>query len=751
VRRRRGVHGLRLGNALNQLLGDHDARELQAACTTGRPMVDACTVGEIANPGQRLPRDLRQIRRTGGSGETMTDPDIRLQVLYEIAMSIGNGLNLKKMLQASLPTYLKKLNFTAGAVFRGEVEEKTIGLEPVLAIPRGIEKYKAFQAAFSNIPQRIPRDRLEEHLQRLPLTGKHGNSCYHIMELKNFGLLIFLKSREPLDGDMIESLLPLNEKLANACRACLRNDHIQKMASDLRQENSERLKAEKALKASQERLVTILNSMDVLVYVVDIMTHELIFMNRPMESLFGEHSLGRPCFEMLRGASAACPNCANESLLDAQGQPIGIIVWEDRNPITRRWYIHQARAIRWIDDRTVRLQISTDITDLKKMELERVIDAHLQQTRRLEALGILAGGIAHEFNNLLMSMLGNLSLIKFKIENNHVISRHLDKIEASVQSAAGLTDQLLGYAQKGRYENIRLQLNTLIRALCGPFIQKYDSIRVHMDLSIHLHPIEADQRQIEHVLSNLLSNAADAMPEGGDLFIQTANMKRADIKDKPYKLPMEAYVELRFSDTGKGMTPEIRERIFDPFYSTKPMTAGKGAGLGMAATYGIIKSHNGFIEVNSAPGQGSEFMIYLPAIGDPGDQTGPGDNATQACRTILLIDDEKLALEIGTQILEHLGYQVIQAGGGVAAVEYYEKYHEKIDLVILDMVMPEMTGIETFEQIKSGFPEARILLASGYLVDAEAQRLLEYGADGFVKKPFAVEELYKAIEKAFCK
>ncbi len=677
----------------------------------------------------------------------MQESEITIQVLYEIAMSIGNSLDLKKMLQKSLTTCLRKFNLDACAVVQGKSADKAVWLAPVYAIPRRIDKNEAFQAALRNIPEKIPEDRLEENLQRLPLTGRHGSMFYHIMALPGFGLLIFLRSRAPLEAHMINTLTPLNQKLAVACRACLRKERIQKMAVDLNRQDIERQKAETALKESHERLVTILNSIDALIYVADINTHEMIFFNWPMENLFGSHALQKPCFEVFRAEDEPCPQCANDTLMDSEGHPTGVVIWEDRNPVTGRWYIHHARAVKWMDGRWVRLQMSTDITKFKKMEQERIRDAHLQQTQRLEALGVLSGGIAHEFNNLLMAMLGNLSLIKFKIDESYPFYRHLNKIEESIRLAANLTDQLLGYARKGRHENINLQLNTMIQSSVSEFLKTHESVKVRMDLSKELHQIEADQRQIELVLWNLFSNAADAMPDGGDIFIQTGNVKRQDLRGKPYRLPVENYVELRIKDTGSGMSPEVRERIFDPFYTTKPMAVGRGAGLGLAATYGIIKSHNGFIDVISEERQGSEFIVYFPAITDaPGRLRAPAKGLS-APKTILLIDDEKLALEIGSQILKHLGYRVIEASSGMEAIALYNRSHNEIDVVLLDLIMPDMTGIETFEQIRADFPEAKILLASGYILDAEARRLLEQGADGFVKKPFSIEELYKTIEK----
>jgi CheY-like chemotaxis protein len=344
-------------------------------------------------------------------------------------------------------------------------------------------------------------------------------------------------------------------------------------------------------------------------------------------------------------------------------------------------------------------------------------------------------------------MLGNLSLITYKMVPDDPLMRSLKKIEESIRVAAKLTDQLLGYAQKGRYENINLQLNTLIRAAAGEFSASHESINMFMDLDQDLHLVEADQRQIEHVLWNLLSNAGDAMPNGGDLHIATRNIKRRDLRSKPYVLDKNEYIELLVRDTGIGMSSEIKNHIFDPFYTTKPMIVGKGAGLGMAATYGIIKSHEGFIEVSSEEGVGSEFVIYLPAIVHSGYENGDREETVDSGKTILLVDDERTSLEIGAQILEHLGYGVMAVSSGMEAVAKYRQDRERIALIILDMVMPEMSGIETFEQIKADFPEAKIFLASGFLLDAEARRILENGAEGFIKKPFAVDELRETIEK----
>ena len=677
----------------------------------------------------------------------MKDSHIQHQVLYETAMAIGNSLDLRKMLQESLEVYVRKFHLAAGAVLQGKIIEDWIHLESVFSLPHPIDHNDAYQAAIAAITPRIPLGQQKATIQRLPITGRHGNIHYHIMELPDFGLLVLLKNNEPIDDYLLKSLSRLNKKLAIACRSCLRKSAIEKLAADLKQENKTRHDAEKALAESHERLLAVLNSIDVMIFVADLKSHEIIFMNRHTETLLNIHREGQPCYEVVRGEPRPCATCDNDALLDPEGRPVGPLVWEDRNPVTRHWYIHQARAIKWFDGRWVRLQISTDISKLKQLEQERLQEAHLQQTQRLEALGILAGGVAHEYNNLLMSMLGNLSLVDYKLDSNHPVNRYIKKIEESIRVAATLTDQLLGYAQKGRYDNTTLQLSALISAKVSEFSAKHETIRVELNLSEDLHPIEADQRQIEHVLYNLLSNAGDAMPDGGELKIRARNVTRRDLRNKPYVLDKNNYIEVHVKDTGIGMSAEIRDHIFDPFYTTKPMIAGKGAGLGMAATYGIIKAHGGFIEVTSEQGKGSDFMVYLPSVAALDDASLADEEPAPSAKTVLWVDDEKTGLEIGTQILEHLGYQVIEASNGMEAVAQYQKAHDRINVVILDMVMPEMSGVETFERIKASFPEAKVLMASGYRLDAEARRMLEHGADGFVKKPFVIEELHQAIEK----
>jgi len=256
--------------------------------------------------------------------------------------------------------------------------------------------------------------------------------------------------------------------------------------------------------------------------------------------------------------------------------------------------------------------------------------------------------------------------------------------------------------------------------------------------------MKADQGQIEQVLLNLYVNAADAMPGGGDLFLKTINVGDKDITDKPYKIKPGNYVLLTVKDTGVGMDEETIERIFEPFFTTKGLASGTG--LGMASAYGIIKGHGGYIDVDSEKGEGTTFSIYLPATERIFEEKKvSSDELLKGKGRVLLVDDEEMVLDAGGQMLKHLGYEVLLAGDGQKALELYKRNQEKIDLVLLDMVMPVMGGGKTFDGIKEINANVKILLSSGYSIEGEAEEILKRGCDAFIQKPFKLEQLSQKI------
>ena len=390
------------------------------------------------------------------------------------------------------------------------------------------------------------------------------------------------------------------------------------------------------------------------------------------------------------------------------------------------------------------LFILRDISEKKRVE------AQLHYIERMEAIGTLAGGIAHDFNNLMMGMLGNISLTLYDIGPDDPNYKRLKTVERLIQSGSELTSKLLGYARKGKYELRLINLNKIIKESSATFGRTRKEIVISTDLAEDLFSVKADTSQIEQVLMNLFINAADAMPGGGDLFLQTANVTHKEMKGKPYTPKPGKYVMIKVKDNGMGMDQKTITRIFQPFFTTKEM--GMGSGLGLASTYGIVKGHGGYIDVESEKGHGSVFCIYFsasealiqkdPIISEPIEE---GDE------TILLVDDEEMIIDVGGQLLEKLGYAVLEARGGREAIQIYQENKDNIDMIILDMIMPDMGGSEVYDKIKTINPEVKVLLSSGYSVDGQATEILKRGCNGFLQKPFNLKKLSKKIREVLNK
>ena len=386
------------------------------------------------------------------------------------------------------------------------------------------------------------------------------------------------------------------------------------------------------------------------------------------------------------------------------------------------------------------------IVILRDISEKKRIEAQLHYIERMEAIGTLAGGIAHDFNNLMMGMLGNISLILYDIGPDDPNYDRLKTVESLIQSGSELTSQLLGYARKGKYELKPVNLNDIIVGSSATFGRARKEIVIHIDLARDLLPIQADESQLKQVFMNLFVNAADAMPKGGDLFLQTQNVTHQDMINKPYRPIPGKYVKAQIKDNGTGMEQKTIARIFEPFFTTKEM--GRGSGLGLASAYGIVKGHGGYIDVESEKGNGSVFNIYLPVSESSirKDSAVP-EAVEQGNETVLLVDDEAVILDVGSQLLEKLGYTVIKAQGGEEAIQKYQENMQKIDMIILDIVMPDVGGNEVYEKIKTIDPEVKILLSSGYSINGQAREILNKGCNGFIQKPFNLKDLSKKIRE----
>ena len=384
---------------------------------------------------------------------------------------------------------------------------------------------------------------------------------------------------------------------------------------------------------------------------------------------------------------------------------------------------------------------------------QRTLEAQLRQAQKMEAIGQLAGGVAHDFNNLLTVILGNTGLLQAMLPREDRRWELLAATEKAARRGAELTAKMLGFSRQTTLRLQRANLNTAIEEAVALLRRTIDP-RIHLQTrpAADLWPVEADPGQINQVLMNLCLNARDAMPEGGTLLLETENVVLpADIVRRCLDARTGEVARLRVKDTGAGIPPDVLPKIFEPFFTTKE--PGKGTGLGLAMVFGIMKQHQGWIECNSEVGAGTSFDLYFPRYQLPQNGAAQVEAArphgAPSCgqETILLADDEPLIRDIGATILKRFGYAVRVAEDGRQAVEVYQRERERIDLVILDLTMPVLSGRDALRKLVQIDPAVRVLFASGYSAEhidgPERDHVL-----GFVGKPYSCDELARAVRSA---
>lgn len=498
-------------------------------------------------------------------------------------------------------------------------------------------------------------------------------------------------------------------------------------------------KAEEALRESEEKYRSMMEAMDDAVYICS-KDFRIVYMNSAMINMVGYNAVGKKCHEVIHELDHTCSWCVHERVMD--GQHVNTTVVSPRN---HKHYLVSNSPIFHTDGSVSKLTIFRDNTEFRKME------AQLQQAQKMESVGRLAGGVAHDYNNALSVIIGFTEMAMDGLASEHPLRDYLSEILKAASNASDITRQLLAFARKQTIMPRMLNLNStienmlkMLRRLIG------EDIDLVWRPGLNIWHVKTDPSQINQILANLCVNARDAINSVGKITIETKN-KIIDEADAPRLAGLSPgnFVNLTVSDTGSGIENEILDNIFEPFFTTKGVD--KGTGLGLATVYGIVKQNHGFINVYSEPRHGTTFSIYLPR--HEGEVEDIRDTAVEVStnakgETVLLVEDDESILKLAKQILDKLGYTTLTASSPGAALQLSSKYKGPIHLLITDVIMPEMNGRELAEKIQSFYPDIKQVFMSGYTADVIAHSCVLDEDVHFIHKPFSKKDLATAVRNA---
>jgi two-component system cell cycle sensor histidine kinase/response regulator CckA len=501
----------------------------------------------------------------------------------------------------------------------------------------------------------------------------------------------------------------------------------------------ERDQMQETVRESEERYRRLFESNPHPMWVFDRETHSFLAVN---DAAVHHYGYSREEFLNMTLEDVGLPDEASRlknTLSGAGAAPADSGVWKHRKKDGTIIDVEVISHPILFGQRHARFVLITDITARRKLEAELV------KTQKLESLGTLAGGLAHDFNNLLTSILGNIYLAKMDARPGDGIYERLDAAERASERARGLTQQLLTFSRGGAPLKVKISIREAMRDIAS-FALHGSKSNCEFSISDDLWPVEADEGQLNQVISNLVMNADQAMPEGGTVTVSCRN--RTLKADSGLPLPPGNYVMISVADRGIGIPTENLGKIFDPYFTTKQ----KGSGLGLATAYSIIKRHNGHIAVESAEGAGTVFDIYLPATDcalpakpATAETTKPGAGA------ILFMDDDEMVRDIAGKVLVRLGYTVSYSRDGVEAIAAYEQARDegrRFDAVIMDLTIPGgMGGKEAVKRLREIDPLVKAIVSSGYSDDPVMANYAEYGFSGVVSKPYTIHKLGETLRK----
>jgi len=381
---------------------------------------------------------------------------------------------------------------------------------------------------------------------------------------------------------------------------------------------------------------------------------------------------------------------------------------------------------------------------------EKKITEKICNIQKMEAIADMATGIAHDFNNILMGIQGNISLLLLKNNLHPSVVSQFDKINDLLDDGKQLTEQILSYAGGKTLDTVPVNLGDIVKATLNMYANTHKGIVIHENIENGSLTVKAVPGQVKQIFFNILINAGHAMSEAGDLYVDMCKTFLTENETTTIGLMPGKYIKTSITDTGMGMDDVTKRRIFEPYFTTRK----SGTGLGLAIAYNIVKQHNGIITVYSERGRGTTFNIYIPEYNGTviADRTKSEDSIIKGQGTVLAVDDEPANLDIISEYLAILGYTALKASGGRDAINMYSEFQKDIDLVILDMAMPGIGGLDVLERIKEINPEARVLMTSGWNGADRVQELTEKGCNCFVRKPYTLGLLSRKIHETFiCK
>ena len=529
---------------------------------------------------------------------------------------------------------------------------------------------------------------------------------------------------------------------------------LRERAAELTCEIAERVRTEEALRASEQRFRTILDSVSDAIAVCDLASGRILDVNRRACEMFGwtrEELCGSTAEQLSAGAS---PYTQAEGLARASSGESGTFEWLVRDRAGRRFWLEVSVRRATVDGTERMLVVGRNITERREAaEQQQQLQARVFHSQKLESLGVLAGGIAHDFNNLLCGILGFAEIAQAEASPGSRLAGRLQRIRDAASRAANLCRQLLAYAGRRRVSAEAVDLSELVREMAdlvrAAVTNKAD---LKLDLASGLPLVEGDAAQLTQVVLNLIVNASEALSEGAGAIVVSTGSRHCQRQalTSPYlheDLPEGEYVLLRVCDSGVGMSEETRARLFDPFFTTK----FTGRGLGLSAVVGIVRQHRGTIQVESQEGRGSTFTVLFPAATGAVAAKPVESEASPSWRgsgTVLVVDDEPAARGAARVMLEEMGFDVLEADDGLAGVELFRERAATIAAVLLDLTMPRMGGEQALTVMRSICPDVRVVLMSGYGEADVTNRLGAQGPNRLLEKPFHWGQLAETLRQA---